>query len=204
MQSEQSSVAWWDDAVNALGGKDINLDFLNTEFGIFLTETYGHDEVYILNDEDEPIYSFINGNKRETSDFESRKPTLAGVIAEARGRRAESNLRARPDAFSKLQGHDRVLTVGENTARWAGHIVTVDGRPAVVSAMTIVPNIDMNLLKGAPDLLVGIEYIDEFFISEIGRSLLLNDFVLTPRTRCAAMRLCPSRSSATTTFPLDS
>ncbi len=179
MQSEQSSVAWWDDAVNALRGKDINLDFLNTEFGIFLTETYGHDEVYILNDEDQPIFSVIDGNKREASEFESRKPALAEVIAEVRGRRVESNLRPRPDTFRKLQSHDRGLTIGENTARWAGHIVTVDGRPAVVSAMTIVPNIDMNLLKGTPDLLVGVEYIDDFFISEIGRSLLLSDLALT-------------------------
>src|SRR5262245_32327397 len=179
MQSEQSSVAWWDDAVNALSGKDVNLEFLNTEFGIFLTETYGHDQVYVLNDKDQPVYAFIDGAERGSSDFESRKPALAGVIAEARGRPADSNLRERPDTFSKLQGHERILTIGENTARWAGHIGTVDGHPAVISAMTIVPNIDMMLLKGTPNLLVGVEYIDEFFISEIGRSLLLSDFVMT-------------------------
>src|SRR5262245_6662221 len=179
MQSEQSSVAWWDDAVNALSGKDVNLEFLNTEFGIFLTETYGHDQVYILNDKDQPVYAFVDGAERGTSDFESRKPALAGVIAEARDRPADSNLRERPDTFSKLQGHERILTIGENTARWAGHIGTDDGHPAVISAMTIVPNIDMKLLKGTPNLLVGVEYIDEFFISEIGRSLLLSDFAMT-------------------------
>jgi hypothetical protein len=45
--------------------------------------------------------------------------------------------------------------------------------------MTIVPNIEMSLLKGTPNLLVDIEYIDESLISEIGRSLLLSDFKLT-------------------------
>ncbi len=55
----------------------------------------------------------------------------------------------------------------------------------MVAAMTIVPNIDTNLLKGTPNLLVSIKYIDEAFISEIGRSLLLSDLALTPQARAA-------------------
>ena len=42
----------------------------------------------------------------------------------------------------------------------------VDGRPAVVAGMTIVPNIDMSLLKGTPNLLLSITYIDDAFISQ--------------------------------------
>ena len=57
----------------------------------------------------------------------------------------------------------------------------VDGRPAVVAAMTIVPNIDMSLLKGTPNLLISITYIDEAFTSQIGHSLLLNDLKLAPQ-----------------------
>ena len=51
----------------------------------------------------------------------------------------------------------------------------VDGRPAVVAAMTIVPNINMDLLKGTPNLLISITYIDAAFTAQIGHSLLLND-----------------------------
>ena len=47
--NEQKSVAWWDDAVVKITDKAIDLDFVDANFGIFLTETYGHDEVYILN-----------------------------------------------------------------------------------------------------------------------------------------------------------
>ncbi len=180
VQSEQKSVAWWDDAVTNIADKAVNFDFTDTEFGIFLTETYDHDEVHILNGEDQPIYSYFDGKRQGASDFESRRPALAGLIAEARGRAAESSLRARPDTFSSLQSNYRILAGGGSAARWAGHIVTIEGRPAVVSAMTIVPNIEMSLLKGTPNLLVDIEYIDESLISEIGRSLLLSDFKLTP------------------------
>jgi diguanylate cyclase (GGDEF)-like protein len=182
VQSEQKSVAWWDDAVTNIADKAVNFDFADTEFGIFLTETYGHDEVHILNGEDKPIYSYFDHKRQEASDFESRRPALAGLIAEARNRAAESSLRARPDAFSSLESNYRILAGGGSAARWAGHIVTIEGRPAIISAMTIVPNIEMTLLKGTPNLLVDIEYIDESLISEIGRSLLLSNFKLTPKS----------------------
>ncbi|MGE3228351.1 MAG: putative bifunctional diguanylate cyclase/phosphodiesterase, partial [Hyphomicrobium sp.] len=57
---------------------------------------------------------------------------------------------------------------------------SVDGKPAVVAAITIVPNVDMNLLKGTPKLLVSVVYIDEEFVGKLARSLLLTDLKLTP------------------------
>ena len=71
------------------------------------------------------------------------------------------------------------VLVPDQAARWAGHIVSVDGRPTVVAGMTIVPNMDKSLLKGTPNLLLSITYIDDAFISDIGRSLLLPDLALT-------------------------
>ena len=76
MLSEQKSVAWWDDAVTKITDKSIDLDFADTEFGIFLTETYGHDEVYILNGEDRPIYSFFGAKTARTFRFRGPPPEL--------------------------------------------------------------------------------------------------------------------------------
>jgi len=177
--NEQKSVAWWDDSVLKIAKDAIDLDFVDSNFGIFLTETYGHDEVYILNDANLPLYSFMEGKRGEASLFEHRRPSLKSVIDEARsGRR--SNLAVRPDTFSESQSNYRILAGAVKTARWAGHILSVDGRPAVVAALTIVPNVDMDILKGTPNLLISITYIDEAFIAEVGRSLLLTDLALTP------------------------
>ncbi|HLC34187.1 MAG TPA: CHASE4 domain-containing protein, partial [Anaerolineales bacterium] len=162
--NEQKSVAWWDESVTKIAEKTIDLDFAETEFGIFLTETYGHDEVHILNGEDRPIYSFFDAKQQDPSDFGARRPAVEALIAEARrGRGPHSNLRTRPDTFGESQSNHRILAGPGQAARWAGHIVSVEGRPAVVAAMTIVPNINTNLLKGTPNLLVGIKYIDEAF-----------------------------------------
>ena len=45
--------------------------------------------------------------------------------------------------------------------------------------MTIVPNVDKSLLKGKPNLLLSVTYIDDGFISDVGHSLLLPDMALT-------------------------
>ena len=175
--NEQKSVAWWDDAVLKITDKAIDLDFVDANFGIFLTETYGHDEVYILNDEDRPIYAFLGAQRRDPSSFERRRTAIDEVIAEAR-RGEQRKLSRRPDSFSELQSNYRKLAGAVKVARWAGHIISVDGRPAVIAALTIVPNVNMSLLKGTPNLLLSITYIDQAFIFEIGRSLLLNDLAL--------------------------
>ena len=88
--------------------------------------------------------------------------------------------------------------------RWRagqGHIISVDGQPAVIAALTIVPNVNMSLLKGTPNLLLSITYIDEAFISEIGRSLLLNDLGLFHRQPVATVWFLRLLSSMTGPVP---
>ena len=175
--NEQKSVAWWDDAVTKITDKAIDLDFVDANFGIFLTETYGHDEVYILNREDHPLYAFEGAERRDPSIFERRRASLEAVIGEAR-RGDQAKLSRRPNSFSELQSNYRKLAGAVQVARWAGHIISVAGQPAIIAALTIVPNVNMSLLKGTPNLLVSITYIDQPFITEIGRSLLLSDLAL--------------------------
>ena len=175
------SVAWWDEAVTKIGGDTVDLYFADTEFGLFLTETYGHDEVYVLDENNRPIYAYKNGARAEPGAYDLRHAELSPVVAEVRGRSHESGLKERPDEFGRTQSDYRTLSPAADVARWAGHIVTVGDRPAVVGAISIVPNIDMALLKGEPKLLVGVVYIKEEFISKIARSILLTDLALSPR-----------------------
>lgn len=177
--NEQKSVAWWDDSVLKITDEAIDLDFVDANFGIFLTETYSQDEVYILNAANKPLYAWLDGERAEPSSFARRRPAIEAIIDEARQGRPNPNLRTRPDSFSESQSSYRLLAGVLGVARWAGHIVSIDGRPAVVAALTIVPNVEMHILKRTPNLLVSIVYVDEDFISQIGRALLLPDLSLT-------------------------
>lgn len=180
----QKSVAWWDDAVLKITDDEVDLDFADSNFGIFLTETYGHDEVYILNGRDEPIYAFADAERGAPSIFEKRRANLDAVISEVR--KGGSRLAPRPDEFGQSQTNYRVLAGAVQNARWAGHILSVDGRPAVVAAITIVPNVNLEVLKGVPRLLISVIYVDEDFIAKIARSLLLSRLALSKQPVKAA------------------
>jgi diguanylate cyclase (GGDEF)-like protein len=177
--NEQKSVAWWDDPVVKITDEAIDLEFTDANFGVFLTETYAHDEVYILNAADRPLYAFAHEERLDPSSFEERRPALEALIAEIR-RGDRSRLRPRPDIIGESMDRYHIL-IPAQSARWAGHIVSVDDKPAVVAGMTMVPNTDMTLLKGTPNVLLSITYIDDAFTSEIGHSLLLNDLKLVPQ-----------------------
>ena len=175
--NELRSVAWWDDAIVKITDKAIDLEFTDANFGVFLTETYAHDEVYILNADDHPLYGFAEAQRLDPAAFEERRPVLAALIDESR-RGDHSKLRPRPDIVGESMNLYHVL-VPARSARWAGHIVSFDSRPAVVAGMTMVPNIDPTLLKGTPNLLLSITFIDKDFMTAIGRTLLLPDLALT-------------------------
>ena len=182
--NEQKSVAWWDDAVTKITDESVDLPFTDSNFGIFLTETYGQDEVYILNGENKPLYVFTEGARGEPAAFERRKNALAPVVDEARGN-SDNALISRPDAFGESQKDYKTLAGVFEYAHWAGHILSIDNKLAIVTAIAIVPNQDKSLLKTPANLLVAITYIDDPYVTDLGNSLLLDSLTITPKPRSA-------------------
>lgn len=189
---EQKSIAWWDDAVLNIAGPRLNQEWADVEMGAFFFETYGHDEVFVLNSQNQPIYAYVDGqNVPAPPAFARHSEVISQIVREARSG-ADPALRTRARAFEAGQGNYREL-LGAQNARWSAHVLSVDGRPAVVSAITIVPNVDASLLHGAPFLLVSIVEVDAPFMSEVGSALLLPDLTWMQMWR-GAMRACLKRS----------
>lgn len=175
--NEQKSVAWWDEAYAKISGAEIDLGFVDNEFGIFLTETYGHDKVFILSPEGKPVYAYTQGARADAASYQAYEHVLAPVVEDVVS--GSSKLIKRPDLFGDAHGHYRTIGGQLDKARWTGHILSVQGKPAFVVAITILPNIDMSLIKGAPHLLLSLIFIDDDYVSDVGRSLLLPDLRLT-------------------------
>ncbi|MEJ0060151.1 MAG: EAL domain-containing protein [Terricaulis sp.] len=175
--NEQKSVAWWDQAVTNITDRRIDFDFVDANFGYFLTDTYAHDEVYILNGAGAPVYAFFEEARQTPAVFQRRAADLAPLLAEVIGP-GPATLQSRPGVFA--QGDYRFLAGGGTGAKWGGHILSIDGKAAVVAAMTIVPNVDTALAPASPHVLVSVSYIDEGFLARLGQSLLLPDLSLRP------------------------
>ncbi|MEQ1709578.1 MAG: EAL domain-containing protein [Terricaulis sp.] len=176
---QQKAIAWWDDAVIAVTGPRPDLEWIETNFGVFFYETYGHDEVIIIDGQNRPIYANVGGELSDaTRAYASHQDVLDRVVAEARGG-GDGGLYQRDAAFDESQGNYSTM-LGASFGRWAGHIMSVDGEPAVVAALSIVPNLDADLLEGEPHLLLSVVKIDQTFMADVGGSLLIPDLTLIP------------------------
>ena len=103
MLNEQKSVAWWDDSVTNISKKKFDLDFIDTNFGVFLTETYGQNEVYILDPDNKPVYAYMDGGRAAPSTFDKRTDGIMPLVNEIRDN-AAAGLSRRPDTFAAGQG----------------------------------------------------------------------------------------------------
>lgn len=185
---QQKAIAWWDDAVMNAQRRPLDLDWIETNIGVYFFETYGHDELVIVDSHNRPIYANVGGEiANPIAAYGARRAVLDQIVAEARGG-PDGHLRQRDRAFVESQSNYASL-LGASFGRWAGHIMSVDGYPAVVAAISIVPNLDAGLLEGEPHLLLSIVRIDETFMAEVGGSLLISDLALSPSASASGAML---------------
>ena len=153
---QQKAIAWWDDAVIAAQARPLDIEWLETNFGVYFHETYGHDEIIIVDGQNRPIYANVE-RRAERRGAGLRQPSRRARSDRRRSAPAAptARLRRRDRAFVESQGNYSAL-LGASFGRWAGHIMSVDGEPAVVAALSIVPNLDANLLQGEPHLLLSV------------------------------------------------
>jgi diguanylate cyclase (GGDEF)-like protein len=177
--NEEKAIAWWDDAVLNAQARPLDLEWIETNIGVYFYETYGHDEMYLVDGANRPIYANLGGELQQDPGvaYVRHAAVLDEVVRAARGER-DNGLRLRDGAFTADQERYSYL-LGARNAGWAGHILTVDGVPAVVSAMAIVPSVDASTLRGEPHLMVSVVRMDEDFMVSVGRTLLMPDLALT-------------------------
>lgn len=176
---QQRGVAWWDDAVVHIANA-FDEGFVTSEFGIFLTETYRHDSILLLDAGDRPVFSFEGGevqSEARVRDILSQVRPVIGALRE----RSRGALLPRPDNFAARQSGYQQLKGMEATASWSGAILRVDGKPSIVAAITISPNTDATLLTGKPFVLLSVVSIDQLFLDNVSRDLLLPDLRLMPQ-----------------------
>jgi diguanylate cyclase (GGDEF)-like protein len=172
--SEQKSIAFWDDAAINLSPEKFNLAWAKVEVGAYLAETYGHQEVYIIGDKDDPIYAFVNGKASGTGAFKRHAHYIKPLINDIRNNGTKRTYRNREGDFQKQMARYNDL-IGARTGRAAANIISLEGKFSIVSAITIVPSVDMSLATKSPPLLVSIIQVDQKIIDRIGASLLIPD-----------------------------
>ena len=177
---DQQSVTIWDDAVrNTKDGFD--LQWVQVNLGTWMHDYFGHDEIFVLNESDRPIYANVDGADREVSTYWFGHQNVGPLVAKLRMLLLTAKAgepAADPDTFS------------------ATDLVTVVGRPAIASVLPIVSDTgEIEQRPGSEFLHVSIRFLDATFLSRLKQDYLLDG----PRF---SWKNAPTRNEAA--FPLKS
>ncbi len=177
--SKMRGVAWWNE-----GARRISIDrdaaWATEQVAAWLMEPQGLDEVYVFDGDDRPLIATVDGqNPGLEEQVALRRPLIQPIIEEIRGR-APLTRPDRLERFAAEQRNDADL-ISARLSRWAGRIMSRDGRPVAVVGMNIVPSTDAFPTPGRPaPILITITPLNEQMIRQIGAFLLLNDLRWTP------------------------
>ncbi len=163
LAQQQEMVAVWDDAVLELNKNPRNLKWLDANLGVWLSKTFGQDEVYILDERNEPI----DAARVSTQNFERVRSNIKALVEGVRGTPGSPH-------------HDHVEETAEATYLTSGkavhdaHLLKLLGRPAAVSVMKIIPESDaVPYPHGREYLLVSIRFLDGSFIRQLSERNLI-------------------------------
>jgi sensor domain CHASE-containing protein len=161
LAQQQEMVAIWDDAIIELNKSPMDLRWIDANIGVWLSRTFGQEEVYILNDRNEPINAVIDATRVSNHEFERIRSSISGLVAGIRG--APNSLHK--DHAAENSEAPYLIT---GRAVYDAHLLELLVRPAAVSVMKIIPESDaVPYPHDREFLLVGVRYLDGNFIRQI-------------------------------------
>ncbi|RJT35052.1 EAL domain-containing protein [Mesorhizobium waimense] len=172
---EQESVTVWDDSViNTRAG---NLSWIEENLSTWMYSYYGHNRVYLLDAANRPVHAMREGKVLDPSVYGEDEPALQPTIAKLRAMIAEPPKGDTSDAPAKLAAED---------------LVSLGGKPAILSVMPLVPSTDrLTQEPGSEYLHVSVEFINDAVIGKIAEKYLLDSAHLLPLSQPAASATIP-------------
>lgn len=88
LAQQQEMVAVWNDAVEKLRERPLDLEWLDGNLGPCLNRTFGQDQVYVLDENDEAIDAMIDGKRVPVGEYDLVRSSVENIILGLRGMRA--------------------------------------------------------------------------------------------------------------------
>ncbi|HMT43271.1 MAG TPA: bifunctional diguanylate cyclase/phosphodiesterase [Chakrabartia sp.] len=171
LANEQKAQISWDDAFKAVGEGE-TLSWGDTYLGDFLWSNFQHDRIYLVRPDGPVLAAWHEGQRVPAAEAST---LVSDIRALAPAMNSNRQTLGTPVAYKSLA--DTSWPLGERNrplARWAGRMISVGGKPALLSAVSIVPDTDYELLTRTPNFVVSIRIIDGAFLSRMEEALQLD------------------------------
>ena len=171
---EQEMVAVSDETLTRLNAAQPDWHWFDQNLGARLHQSYEHDQLFILNARDEPIYAAIDGARVAPHRFASVDSDVRRMLAVVRGRIREPNHRHDRHPGQLRASSAPILT--SEKAVHESHLVSIGGEPAAVSVMLIAPA-SKNAVRStaAGPVAVSIRFLDVDVFNELAKTALVEN-----------------------------
>lgn len=169
----QEGAAVWDMLATELGKSAPNWQWIDKDVGQWLQRLFKQDQVFILSSDDAIIYGSSGGQDVLESEHEAIEQDIGRFVDLVRGRETRPG-----NPHERLPGQAPNSSGSLGTTPSAIHATdlgAIQGRPAAISVMRIVPlAADAGAsLPGREPLLVSVRFLDGSFIQELERDNLI-------------------------------
>jgi diguanylate cyclase (GGDEF)-like protein len=170
---QQETVAIWDDAAIRLVMAKPDQTWVHDNIGSWLHRIFGHDEVFVLDGADRPIYAAVEGKPAAVGRYAILASDLDSLLDSIRGRDGGPNGRHDRNPGQPLPSDTTIRTTARATHD--SHLILVGGRPAAASAMLVQPSTE-NFARpnGQWPVLVSVRYLDANFLAELSSRQLIS------------------------------
>lgn len=162
----QEIAAVWDQSVVELRKPRPNWQWMDDNVGTWLFNMFNHDEVYILDADDRPIYATSSGRRIDPARYSSVSGTMGHFVDAVRGRIADRN-----NTHERLPGmpsHPQSTVRTSPAAVHATELTWIHERPAAVSVMRMVPLTPaVERTPGKEPLIVSVRFLDGNLLTEL-------------------------------------
>ena len=158
---DQEASTVWDDAVLQFRRPILDLDWIDANLGVWLHTYYGHDEAFVVNASDRPVYGMRGGRRVVPATYDRTLRSVATPLIEQLRRKLSHRSPGDVSASAQSPGAIDLGVVG--------------GHPAIVSVKPIIP--ESSKVKEVPNaafLHISVRYLDGTFLQELAERYQLD------------------------------
>ena len=179
---QQRSATVWDDAIKNVVARDE--DWLDDNLGVWMQDYFGHNENYVLNQSNEPLFASVLGEIRPPEVYAVRAEVLAPLVDQLRAIMADVSM-------GQVNPYEALADVAVVTPLQFGSKV------AIVSVVPIIADSSEVLqVPGTEALHVAVRYVDENLAQEIGMPIELEDVAFETAQPTGALAGIPVTGSS--------
>ncbi len=151
---QQRSATVWDDAI--FNTRARNTVWMDENLGSWMQDYFGHDENFVLNQHDEPVFAAAESEIRTLEAYSAKEDVVGSFVQELRGMLTEAA--GDEDSYPDVLAESEVV----GTVRLAG-------RPAIISVVPIVSDSgEVPQVPGTEYLHVAVRYLTSDLARQIG------------------------------------